>query len=721
MFTFIVIASILAQTLTALFVLEKNRKSITNILFFFLSVMVASWALINFIITHDPFSTSQLILYRLLMAAVITENTFFFLFAHTYPDVKIDVSRTWLVRYLGLSLVAITVAVATPLVFAKVSYGHSGARPIAGPGMLLFGLHAAISVISGLRAIHHRYKKSIGLAKQQLRLIYIGSIILWGVVPITNFAVSLATQTLFFARISPIYTLAFSSIIAYAIVAQKLFDIRSAVARSVGYIMVVVAITLIYGMGLFGVIDAVFRGAGNEHLRQVLSVILIAPLAIQFQSTKTFFDKITNRLFYRDAYDTQDVIDKFGSVVVSEIELFRILKATRTILTDALKTSFVEFVLIKNDKIYFEAQTARTHEQGMIALGAVIREQHRALVVIDEMRSPAALREKFEGAGVALSLRLKTHEQDVGYILFGDKRSGDIYTNQDKKLLEILASQLSISMQNALRFEEIQNFNLTLQAKVDGATRNLRHVNEKLKALDETKDDFISMASHQLRTPLTSVKGYISLVLEGDAGKLTPLQKQMLEQAYTSSQRMVYLIADLLNVSRLKTGKFIIETKPVNLAKIVNEEMAQLKETAKSRQLTMTYAQPEDFPEVMLDETKIRQVIMNFADNAIYYTPAGGKINVELVNNPTTIELRIIDNGLGVPKAEQPHLFTKFYRAGNARKARPDGTGLGLFMAKKVIAAQGGALIFNSTEGKGSTFGFVFSKQKMAVPEIPVK
>ena len=119
----------------------------------------------------------------------------------------------------------------------------------------------------------------------------------------------------------------------------------------------------------------------------------------------------------------------------------------------------------------------------------------------------------------------------------------------------------------------------------------------------------------------------------------------------------------------------------------------------------------------MLDETKIRQVIMNFTDNAIYYTPAGGKIVVSLKETTDSIEFRVKDNGIGVPKAEQHQLFGKFYRAGNAKKARPDGTGLGLFMAKKVIIAQGGALIFDTHEGKGSTFGFSFSKAKIKVPD----
>jgi signal transduction histidine kinase len=255
-----------------------------------------------------------------------------------------------------------------------------------------------------------------------------------------------------------------------------------------------------------------------------------------------------------------------------------------------------------------------------------------------------------------------------------------------------------------------------LQEKVNEATRNLRKANERLKELDQTKDDFISMASHQLRTPLTSVKGYVSMVLEGDVGKVSQKQRELLDQAFVSSQRMVYLIADLLNVSRLKTGKFIIEAKPTNLADVVEGEINQLIETAKGRNLELTYSKPKQFPTLMLDETKIRQVIMNFADNAIYYTPSGGHIKVALEDKSETVEFTVTDDGIGVPKSEQHHLFGKFYRAGNAKKARPDGTGLGLFMAKKVIVTQGGAIIFKSQEGKGSTFGFSFAK-KLLLPE----
>jgi signal transduction histidine kinase len=303
-------------------------------------------------------------------------------------------------------------------------------------------------------------------------------------------------------------------------------------------------------------------------------------------------------------------------------------------------------------------------------------------------------------------VKLMVRRRLVGILMVGFYSPVAQIGPADTLLIDRLSESIGLALDNKLLFEENKH-----------VLRRLSESNAKLRALDEAKDDFVSMASHQLRTPLTSVKGYISMVLEGDAGKITPAQAKLLTQAFYSSQRMVYLIADLLNVSRLRTGKFVIDSAPVNLANVVSEELEQLKETAANRRLKIIYDKPKNFPELMLDETKIRQLIMNFADNAIYYTPAGGKITLKLAETPATVELRVIDNGIGVPRSEQPHLFTKFYRAGNARKARPDGTGLGLFMAKKVIVAQGGALIFESKEGKGSTFGFVFSKKKQAIPK----
>jgi len=301
-------------------------------------------------------------------------------------------------------------------------------------------------------------------------------------------------------------------------------------------------------------------------------------------------------------------------------------------------------------------------------------------------------------------VRLLARGQTVGVLLVGMLEKSHEVSNEEQSLLERLSESIGVAIDNKLLYEQNQK-----------VLRKLKTSNDKLKALDQAKDEFISMASHQLRTPLTSVKGYLSMLEEGDAGKLNSTQYKFIDQAFISSQRMVYLISDLLNVSRLKTGKFVIESKPTYLPDVVETEIAQLYETVKARGLIMEYKKPTKFPTLMLDEIKIRQVIMNFADNAIYYTPKG-KIVIKLVESPKTVEFTVTDSGIGVPKKDQHHLFTKFYRAGNARSARPDGTGLGLFMAKKVIVAQGGAIIFNTVDGKGSTFGFSFDKKKLAVP-----
>lgn len=287
----------------------------------------------------------------------------------------------------------------------------------------------------------------------------------------------------------------------------------------------------------------------------------------------------------------------------------------------------------------------------------------------------------------------------VGFHLGGQETSLDTI-RRNKELIDHLSEAVGVAVDNKLLFEENKR-----------VLNRLKKTNKKLVELDETKDEFISMASHQLRTPLTSVKGYMSMVLEGDAGKLSKQQRELLNQAYISSQRMVYLIADLLNVSRLKSGKLVIDKSPVNLAKIVETEIKQLTEMAKSKGLKLIYTKPKAFPEVELDETKTRQVIMNFVDNSIYYTKSGGKIEIILGEDARSIYFQVRDNGLGVPKNEQPKIFTKFYRASNARKARPDGTGLGLFMAKKIIDAQGGSIIFESAQNQGSTFGFRFLKK----------
>jgi signal transduction histidine kinase len=300
---------------------------------------------------------------------------------------------------------------------------------------------------------------------------------------------------------------------------------------------------------------------------------------------------------------------------------------------------------------------------------------------------------------------LRQGSKAIGFLCMGEHLNSG-YSSRDIRVLQTIADELVIAIQNASSIQEVRELNTNLQQRVESATKELRLSNAQLQRLDKAKDDFISMASHQLRTPLTSVKGYISMVRDGDVGKINKSQDELLSEAFNSSERMVHLINDFLSVSRLQTGKFLIDKHPINLAKIIEQELDSLATNAESRNLSFVYKPPKDFPMLNLDEDKIRQVIMNFSDNAIYYCKEGTKIKVTLAIEGKDAVFKVIDTGIGVPRAEQSQLFNKFYRASNARKQRPDGTGVGLYLAKKVIDAHEGKVIFESAEGKGSTFGF---------------
>jgi signal transduction histidine kinase len=201
--------------------------------------------------------------------------------------------------------------------------------------------------------------------------------------------------------------------------------------------------------------------------------------------------------------------------------------------------------------------------------------------------------------------------------------------------------------------------------------------------------------------------------MEGDVGKVTPQQKHLLEEAFISSERMVRLIGDFLNVSRLQTGKFVIDKRPVDLAKLVAQELEGLTPNATARNLKFIYKKPKNIPILDLDENKIQQVIMNFSDNALYYSKENSTIKVSLRVVDGQVEFTVKDSGIGVPADQQAQLFNKFFRATNARKQRPDGTGVGLFLAKKVIDDHGGKVMFESKENKGSMFGFQLPIKKL--------
>ncbi|HET9173837.1 MAG TPA: ATP-binding protein [Candidatus Saccharimonadales bacterium] len=709
-------------------VLLRNIKSKINTLYAFMVGTAILWSIINYASNHVGSHNLLLLTNQVTFVAGLLLMLAVWLMSAHFPR------RTPYIVLQSYVLIPVTLLLSllvfTPFIVRSISFNVSRQVTAIQTGQLyaLYILGLLVILAAIIWNFRYSFKSSIDATSRAQVIFTAGGIVLafiW--IVLTSAVIPPLIHSWGISKIGSIGTIFFILSTGYAIVRHRLFDIRLIVARSVAYLMSLSTIGVGLASAAYIFTAYIFSSITVSRGKLTLVYTLLAMLfGLILPPLKRFFDKVSNNIFYRDAYDAQTFLDEFNKLLVMTYTLSPLLKKSGTLIEQSLKPSFTAFGIKETEnsgrRIIGTAGVPSFSADDIAFVRSITPKLRRKIIIVDELEDKyAQLREVLRSNNIAIISRLSSSasEEGIGYLILGPKRSGNIYNKQDLRIIDIVSNELVIAIQNALRFEEIQNFNVTLQARVDEATRKLRKTNQKLKELDETKDDFISMASHQLRTPLTSVKGYISLVLEGDAGKINDQQRKLLEQSFFSSQRMVYLIADLLNVSRLKTGKFIIEPSPVNLADMVEQEMEQLKETAAAKGVTFTYAKPDNFPTLMLDETKTRQVVMNFADNAIYYTPAGGTIRVELNETPASVELKVVDDGIGVPKAEQHHLFTKFYRAQNARKARPDGTGLGLFMAKKVIAAQGGAVIFTSEENKGSTFGFVFSKTKLAPSGLP--
>lgn len=528
---------------------------------------------------------------------------------------------------------------------------------------------------------------------------------------ITNVVIPVVFHNFTFAQPGAFFGLLIVAGVGYSVVRHQLFDIKLAVVRSIVYAGVLLTLSAVYYLFayVFSILAFGGKSPGSASV-SLVDIFLALVLAFLFQPIKHFFDRITNNIFYRDKYKSEEFFADLSQLLASTTDLRGLLERAAAEIGTTLKAEQAFFFLYYTNATHHHISAGTKGHAKLPLYDARMLDtyvlKHEGIILTENLYDYDELRRMLVSHRIALVMPLRHVEGVIGYVCLGEQQ-GRGYAKHDLKVLMTIADELVIAIQNALSLHEIKEINATLQQRIDNATKELRSSNAQLRHLDEVKDEFMSMASHQLRTPLTSVKGYLSMVIEGDTGEISPQQRRVLEEAFNSSERMVRLIADFLNVSRLQTGKFVIEKAPSDIVKVVKEEVSSLKVIAKTHDMKLVFQIPkESLPEVQIDEAKIRQVIMNFIDNAIYYSRPNTSVKVVLEQIDNDITFKVIDTGIGVPEDEQPKLFNKFFRAKNARKQRPDGTGVGLYLAKKVITAHRGKMIFASEEGKGSTFGF---------------
>jgi len=688
-----------AAVIIGLIVWFGERSNRLRITFLWLAVFVALWIASNVVFAVGPEAYRFIVaLISYAAAMLVAVQTVFFTLRLVQKKLGFWIGVFLVVGYVGAIASALPGVVGMSVEGAEIVTRQVGILVYA---VLLVGYLLTACV---LLVISRRNAGRI--LRRQIKLVMYGVIIASVIGTTFNLALPIFGNYTFI-QLGPAGATVFIAMIAYAIARYSLFDVRLAIVRGVAYLATFATLAAVYFAIAYAVAIALNSSIVSTG-QMTLNVIAALVMALLLQPIKKFFDKLTDRVFYRDNYSTDDFFKEINQTLSSTNDLRALLERTANILATTLKSEQAFFFVYTGEHHHLSTGTnkhASLPLQDARFIDEYIATNKVEIIQENNFSHDHVMKRLLNSHRIALILPLVRSTGVLGYVCLGEKRSGG-YTRRDMRLLGTIADELLIAIQNALSVQEVKDLNANLEQRIGSATKELRASNAQLQRLDEAKDEFISMASHQLRTPLTSIKGYISMIVEGDVGKVSPQQKHLLDEAFLSSERMVRLIGDFLNVSRLQTGKFIIEKHPINLAKVVAQELESLLPNAAARGQKFTYKEPKNFPELNLDESKFRQVIMNFADNAIYYSKDNSTIKVSLSVEGKEVMFTVKDTGIGVPVKEQDQLFGKFFRATNARKQRPDGTGVGLFLAKKVIDAHDGKTIFESKEGKGSTFGF---------------
>jgi len=234
-----------------------------------------------------------------------------------------------------------------------------------------------------------------------------------------------------------------------------------------------------------------------------------------------------------------------------------------------------------------------------------------------------------------------------------------------------------------------------------------KETHERNSAISYIKSQFVSVAAHQLRTPLSTLKWAIRNILDGDAGPLTAEQERYLEKGYETNERMIYLVDDLLNVSRIEEGRFGFIFETVNIAKLAREATQLMSLEAKKWNIEIVLdISMSKQTTIVADPDRIRMVMVNILDNAVRYAWEGSRVTMQIVKKGSSIEVRITNEGIGISKNEIDKIFSKFYRSPNAVKYRTSGSGLGLFIAKNIINRHGGKIWLTSKDHGGTTIFF---------------
>lgn len=700
------------------FFVLRNKKHLVNRIFFFLTLILDFWLIGSFMM-FASYNTSQIIFWdRFIYLGVVfwPSLQYHFGLAITFSSKRrqIYLGLAYLISFIFLIL-SRTDYFVKDVFFYKWGY-HTVAQFYHHLFILFFLVYTSLFLV----ILFKKYKKDKNrLEKKRVKYFVFGFMAL-NIMGGIGFFPAYGIVVFPIALAAP---LIFSIIISYAIVYFGLMDVKLIARRYFVYTLSLALVLSPIYIFLFYIKQFL---PGYLFLISLPLLVFAFPI---FYRVKQYFYRLSNKYFFSSLYDANEVIFELNNGLRSSLDISQIFSSTVDVLRQAFNSKAIA-VIYYNDK---EKSWSTLYNYGFNFKSSQIKWDYCLFKKSFLDNKPLSINT------IAHLLRKKNHDVLVGLrhlniqllvpikikngrlssvMIFGPKESNESYNDRDNQVLESIAAQIGISLENALLYKKMTEFNISLKKEVVKATKKLKEQNESLKQLDKAKSEFIGIASHQLRTPLTGIRWFNELLLKNREKNLNNKQINFLNQINESNQRMIKLVNDLLDVSHIETGrKFEVVLGEFKIAEIIQDVIQENAFLINNKKLKINNQIPTDLV-IFADRDKIRQVLLNLLSNATKYSAEGKTITFSASRHKNQATICVADQGIGIPERQQKNIFSKFFRASNASLQNSNGTGLGLYIAREVVRAHDGELWFESKEGRGSNFCFSLPLGQDKAPKV---
>ncbi|MBU1000261.1 hypothetical protein KKE78_02605, partial [Patescibacteria group bacterium] len=569
---FVIVPTIFANIFLGTLVLVKNPKFLVNRIFFSIGLVFGIWAFC-LLLYEFPVIFSNVFWIKATYLSAAALEILVLAFSFVFPQPCFKKARIWAVIYSAFFfLLTIWLLYFTESwIIDVVIDPKKGLQTILGQGYIIWTI--AIWVELGWAIINFtlNIRRFSGINKIQLLYLMLGFALYGVTVTVADVIIPFAKHDTSFFTLSIAGSLFFTITVTYIIIKQRFMDIRMVIARSITYMFLILILGTFYTVGLFLASTYLIKQETNN-TNLFISTLLALFMAFTFQPLKRALEKFTDKIFFRGIYNSNELLAKIGAIMSTNIELMPLTAQILQALIDQMRISKGAFVILGEGlaSIYDVIDLGFPHKLIVSYSQLSTFFPFPQIIVFDELEE-GSLKSLMRQMDISVVKTLKVENGMAGLLFLGEKASGEIYSDQDLKVLEILAPEMAVAIQNSKSYDKIKKFNIILSEEVKKATADLQEANTRLRTIDKLKDDFVSVASHELRTPMTAIRSYAWMALHRSDVPISPNMKKYLARILISTERLINLVNDMLNVSRIESGSISIKPEPVDVLSLIRD------------------------------------------------------------------------------------------------------------------------------------------------------